>query len=466
MSRHKRKSGSALESNALALMLSSVATGVLGLAYWAAAERFFPTEEVGRAAAVINSAIMLAALSCLSLGGAYQRFLPVAGRLSARLICAGIGVVSVAGLILGLGFAFFGPSVDRLFHSTTERVAFPLLVSALAVYALSDPILTGLRMAWGVAAKNIALSVLKIVAVLVVAGSGGAIVLVGSWGLLAIAVTLVAVGDALRRTIVHRRDVAPELPPVRELWAFQGVFFAMSVVLILTPLTLPLIVVTTMGAADNAYFNLAWTMCSALGLLRGAVGSAFIVEASRSGSDRPQLLRRLIRMMSAVTVVSAVGLAVCGPIVLAVVGADYVEAAWQLVVVMAVDTVVGSVVVVYFLLAQIVRRLRLMFAVQCLIVMITIAGAFVLVPKIGLTGIGVAVLTANTVGLLILLRPLRRVAIEFTTAPAEPGPDDVLTDAEVRFMDAETQLIPVIPAAAATAPMDAPTRPFQVVSRR
>lgn len=421
MAKHRRKRGSALESNALALMISSAATGVLGLVYWAAAERFFPTAQVGRAAAVINTAVMLSSLACLSLGGAYQRFLPVAGRLSARLIVVGLGVVSAVGLVLGAGFALIGPSHDRLFHSATEQVAFPLLVTALAVYALSDPILIGLRLAWGVAAKNVALSVLKIVAVIVVAGAGGAMVLVGSWGLLAVAVTVVALTYALRRTIVARRDVPDQLPPVRELWMFQGVFFAMSVVVTLTPLALPLIVVATMGAEDNAYFNIAWTMCSALGLLRAAVGSAFIVEASRPGADRDQLWRRLVRMMAGVTAVSALGLGVFGPAVLAVVGMHYFEAAWQLVLVMALDAVISSIVVTYFLLAQIVRRLRLMLAVQCVVVAITIAGAFVLVPRLGLTGIGLSVLASDVVALVILLGPLRHLISEFKRS-SEPPP--------------------------------------------
>ncbi|MBF4481484.1 Membrane protein involved in the export of O-antigen and teichoic acid [Rhodococcus rhodochrous J3] len=408
-----------LESNAAALMLSSLATGLLGLVYWAVAERFFPTAVVGHASAVISTATMLASISCLSLGGAYQRFLPGAGRASGRLIVGGCALVGAVALLLGALFVLIGPTRTTLFPTTTEATVFPLMVCAFALYAITDPILIGLRLARTVAAKNIALSVLKIVPVIALAGTGSALALTGSWGVLALGITAVVLMRVLRATLPGRREVEPDLPPVRELWAFQGVFFTMSLVLTLTPLALPLIVMSTLGPEQNAYFNLAWTMCTALGLLRGAVGSSFVVEASSPGADRAHLLRRFVRMLGAVTAVSATGLALGGPLILWLVSPDYFHAAAGLVLVMALDAVVGAVVVVYFLLAQILRRLHLMLAVQCLVVAITIGGAALLVPRLELLGVGVATLTANMVALLVIALPLRRFVAEFTAAPTD-----------------------------------------------
>lgn len=57
-----------LALNSLALMLSTVITGGLGLLFWAAAGRLYPVAEVGSASAVITSAVMLSTLSNLSLG--------------------------------------------------------------------------------------------------------------------------------------------------------------------------------------------------------------------------------------------------------------------------------------------------------------------------------------------------------------------------------------------------------------
>ena len=43
-----------LALNASALMISSAATGLLGLVYWMIAERMMPTSEVGRASAMVS----------------------------------------------------------------------------------------------------------------------------------------------------------------------------------------------------------------------------------------------------------------------------------------------------------------------------------------------------------------------------------------------------------------------------
>ncbi|WP_172936546.1 polysaccharide biosynthesis protein [Rhodococcus sp. MS16] len=412
-----RRLSAGLESNAAALMLSSVATGALGLVYWAVAERFFSTAEVGRASAVISTATMLASVSCLSLGGAYQRFLPVAGRASTRLVLGGLALTAAVAVLLGCGFLLVNPTNERLFTNTTERVAFPMLVMTLAIYALTDPILTGLRLAKSVAAKNIALSVLKIVPIVALAGTGSTLALTGSWGVLAFGVTAVALVHILRTGVRGRKAIAPDLPPVRELWAFQGVFFTMTLVLTVTPLVLPLIVVSQLGAEQNAYFNVAWTMCSAVGLLRSGVGSSFIVEASSPDADRKALLRRLLRMLAVVTAVSAAGLAIGGPLVLYVISPDYFHAATTLVLVMALDSIAGAVVVVYFLLSQILRRLRLMLAVQCVIVVTTVSLALVLIPRLGLIGAGLATLSAQLVAIAVIAVPLRRAVVDFSATP-------------------------------------------------
>lgn len=420
-----RRLSAGLESNAAALMLSSVATGGLGLVYWAVAERFFTTAEVGRASAVISTATMLASVACLSLGGAYQRFLPVAGHASTRLVLGGLATTATVAVLLGFGFLWVNPTNERLFTSTAERVAFPLIVMTLAVYALTDPILTGLRLAPSVAVKNIALSVLKIFPVVTLAGTGSALALTGSWALLAFAVTAAALVHILRTGMRGRADIMPDLPPVRELWAFQGVFFTMTLVLTVTPLVLPLIVVSQLGIEQNAYFNVAWTMCSAVGLLRSGVGSSFIVEASSPTADRPALLRRLLRMLAGVTAVSTAGLAIGGPVVLYVVNPDYFHAAASLVLVMALDSIAGAVVMVYFLLAQILRRLRLMLAVQCVIVTTTVTLALVLTPQWGLIGIGLATLSAQLVAILVVAAPLRRALTDFSATPSTAHSDRV-----------------------------------------
>ncbi|AFA73343.1 putative polysaccharide biosynthesis protein [Gordonia polyisoprenivorans VH2] len=393
-----------LTVNASALMASSVGTGLLGLVYWIVAEHHFPTAEVGRASAVISSATVLSSLACLSLGGAFQRFLPVAGGAALRYIVGGYLLTAATGVVLATGFVVVGLG-DRILHSTGERIAFVAMVVVFALYALTDPILTGLRRAPAVAVKNITLSAIKIVPIVVLAGVPSALAISGSWALLAAVVTAVFVFGVCR-TASARRGQRRDLPAGRELLSFQGAFFFLMLVSSVTPLALPLVVVAKTDTTQNAYFNLAWTMCSAAGMLRASIGSAFIVEASAPDADRPALLRRLGTMLGLVTGVVAAGLAIGGPVVLLLAGRDYFHAAGPLMVVMAVESIVETVVVTYFLIAQLQRRMRLMVAAQVIMVITTVGGAWVLLDPLGLLGVAVASLLAVVITLAVVARPL------------------------------------------------------------
>lgn len=408
--------------NAGALMLSSVATGVLGLVYWIVAGRLFDAAEVGRASALISTATMLSSVACLSLGGSYQRFLPLAGHQTRAAIVGGYLLTGGVGILLGAGFAFSGLA-DKLLHTTGQRLAFPVAVLVFTVFALTDPILTGLGRAPAVAAKNISASVLKVVPLALLSTGAAAMGIVASWTGVSMAVAAVFVVVAL--THAASRRVEPDLPSTRELFGFQGVFLLMMLVSAALPLALPLIVVQHLGTAENAYFNLAWTMCAAAGLLRGALCSAFIVEASTPGADRPALLARMLPVYGATALLTGLGLALGGPLVLAAAGPEYLRAAWPLMVIMGMVSMAESLVTGYYTVAQLLRRLRWMLASQVLIVATTLAGAVLLVPRLGITGVGVAEAIAMTAALLAVLHPLRTGLAELTVPAAarQPEPD-------------------------------------------
>ena len=82
-----------------AVMTSSAATGVLGFVFWTVAARGYETAEVGRASAIITSATLIAILANFSLGSLYERFLPLAGTHTKRIVRS--GTTFVAGTALG-----------------------------------------------------------------------------------------------------------------------------------------------------------------------------------------------------------------------------------------------------------------------------------------------------------------------------------------------------------------------------
>ena len=172
-----------LRVNTISLILSHLLTGVLGLVFWGAAARLFPAEEVGTAAAVITSAVMLSTISILSIDALYERFLPQAGTHAGPLLKQGFLLVAATALLLGAGLVVFGPSY-ALFDAGWAMACYPLLVMVLAVFTLQDKATVGLGVARWSAAKNSFHAVAKLVLLLVLAlvWTDRAVSIVVAWG--------------------------------------------------------------------------------------------------------------------------------------------------------------------------------------------------------------------------------------------------------------------------------------------
>jgi O-antigen/teichoic acid export membrane protein len=76
---HRSPLASRLVQNAVALMISSVGSAILGVAFWGVAAHLASATAVGRMSAEITAMILLATLAQLSFGTIFERFLPVAG---------------------------------------------------------------------------------------------------------------------------------------------------------------------------------------------------------------------------------------------------------------------------------------------------------------------------------------------------------------------------------------------------
>lgn len=408
-----------MEGNALALMVSTASTGVLGLVFWTVAARSYPAAEVGRASAVISSATLLASLATLSLGGMYERFLPLAGHRTRSLVASGYGVTTLAALLFGAGFVLVGPS--DVLVGTAEHVVFPLYVLVLTVFGLQDFVLTGLGGARWVPVKNITYSAVKLLVVILLAGTASGSALVLGWMLPALAVLLVVNGLLFLRGLRHTGD--PTLPPVREVGAYYGVIYLTGVVNTVVPLVLPLMVIGIMGAEANAVFNLVWTLSSGCVLLTGVATGAFVVEAVRGGTSLRALTRRFVALLALVTVAGMVLLIGLSPWLFRLIGPEYAEQGPALARLLGLALPATAVLMIYSSLARVLRRLRMLLVVQTVTAGTVVGLAAPMIGASGITGVGWAYLIGETTAALVAVFPLRRLLRELRAA--EEGPTRV-----------------------------------------
>jgi len=162
-------------NRAYALIVSSAITAVLGLGFWTLAAHLYGAGDLGVNAAVISAMMFLSYLAQLSLAGALTRFIPTAGRSTRRLVLASYGVAvlitAVVATVFVIGAGLWAPQLHPLVANPMAGAWFVAAAMAWSLFALQDAVLTGLRRTMWVPIENTIFAVIKIVALVALAGS-------------------------------------------------------------------------------------------------------------------------------------------------------------------------------------------------------------------------------------------------------------------------------------------------------
>ncbi|GAA5010708.1 lipopolysaccharide biosynthesis protein [Streptomyces siamensis] len=432
--------GNQLFRNAYALMLNTGISAVLGLGYWLIAARYYSESAVGQGSAAIAAMKLLAGLTAVTLTGALARFIPVAGRSTGRLILrtyAGSSVVvALAAGVFLLTLNLWGPSY-RFLHGPLNGLGFVLAVVAWSLLTLQDGVLTGLRSALWVPVGNTVFSAAKL---LLLVGLAAAIPTTGvfvSW-VAAIALSVVPLGLLVFRRLVprHVKTTADHAKPpsLKEIGRFlagdyTGSLFSLAVVYLV-----PVIIASQVSSADNAYFYITTTIGGTVNLLAINMGASLTVEGShdpaRLAANTRAALKRMARIM----------LPVCGllflgaPFILHVFGEGYAHAATPLLRWFAVGAVLRVVMETYFAVLRAQSRTAGLAWLQGLLCVLVLGLTVLLLPRMGLTGAGVAEISSLAVIVMIAAPRLYRIVRTAPPAelPADAAPDGDLADLGAR----------------------------------
>ncbi|MFJ4632065.1 lipopolysaccharide biosynthesis protein [Streptomyces sp. NPDC088847] len=426
--------GSPLFRNAYALMLNTGISAVLGLGYWLIAAHYYSASAVGQGSAAIAAMKLLAGLTAVTLTGALARFIPVAGRATGRLIFrtyAGSSIVVACGAgIFLLTLNDWGPSY-RFLHGPVPALGFVVAVIAWNLLTLQDGVLTGLRSAPWVPVGNTVFSAVKLallVGLASVLATSGVFV---SW-VAAIAFSVVPLGLLVFRRLVPRHVEATEAhakpPTLREIGRFlagdyTGSLFSLAVVYLV-----PVIIASQVSSEDNAYFYITTTIGGTVNLLAINMGASLTVEGShdpaRIAANTRAALKRMARIMLPICGLLFIG----APYILGVFGAGYADAATPLLRWFAVGALLRVVMETYFAVLRAQSRTSGLAWLQGLLCVLVLSLTLLLLPRMGLTGAGVAEISSLAVIVTIAAPKLFRT---LRAAPAAELPEDAAPDGDL-----------------------------------
>ena len=281
--------GTPLYRNGYALTLNALSNSVLGMVYWILAAHFYSTVTVGMNSAAISAMMFLAGVAQLNMVSGVLRYIPGAGKASARFVTTAyivsVAVAAVISLVFLHGLVLWSPTLGPFGTSPALAVWFTISTMAWCIFVLQDSVLTGLRQAVWVPVENAVFGVAKIAVLIGLARLVPKYGLYASWTI-GMAITLFPVNTLIFRHLIpaHLRQIRGPAEPLipAQIVRFVAVDYVGSLCWLASTTLLPLLVTAQAGATANAYYYLSWQIAFLLYSVSTSMGSSLIVEAVKA----------------------------------------------------------------------------------------------------------------------------------------------------------------------------------------
>lgn len=397
-SRRRQFRISRLIQNALALMLSSGSTAILGLVFWGLATHLVPAATVGQASAEIAAMTLLSSLAQLSFGSIFERFLPVAGPRTRTFVARAYGMCLFVAMILAIGYILLGFSHNFIPSEIGWRLLFVVAVVLWTIFVLQDSVLIGLRASRWVPVENIlfALAKLALLPLMIALAAKEGIFL--AWSIPVVGAIFGVSWYLFRKRIPEHEAVSAsseKLPTTREIILLASAQYASLLFSVISTSLVALIVINRLGAVANAHYYLPALIASGPALLLWNLVTSFLVEAS----SEPEALRHHANVTIRATIVVLAPSLVIGevfaPQILGVFGAAYAQHGTTLLRMLMLSIPATAVTAFYSAFAWLDRRVWWLAIREVVSSAVYFAVLFSLIGHLGILATGIGSLVSS-----------------------------------------------------------------------
>ncbi len=398
--RLKALSQTPLYSNALYLMLANIANALFGFVFWIVAARFYSSEDVGFASAAISAASLLAMLSSLGLGYGLIGFLR-SSRNPDSLINSSLTIVGLvstaAALIFILGLDAWSPALIFIRDIPIYLVVFVLFIPVSAVSGLVDHTFVAGCQAGFVVARNLIFNILRLALSVLLAVFFHSFGIFGSWsGSLAVSLLVGIFWFLPRAQSGYHPRLTINRKAASDVLRFSFANHIGDIFWTAPALILPIMVVNLVGAGNNAFFYIAWAISGILTMIPGNVSISLFAEGSHGKARLEQNVLRSLKMVFLLLVPAVILVLALADKILLLFGGPYSQGATTLLRLLAVSALPVAINAVYFGMIRTEKKIKTIIGLSAFIGVVTIGLSFLLLPRIGITGAGIAWLVSHT----------------------------------------------------------------------
>jgi O-antigen/teichoic acid export membrane protein len=430
----QRARADSLVRNSLFIMTSTVVTAGFGYVFWIIAAHVFTSQEVGIGGAVISLCSTVALLIYLGPQAMLIERLPASEDSSkwntivfrtcvaTATVTAVVTAVAIPLLVTSKGYQMFFDSAMPVLITVAGAATWTLV-------SLFNSTFIAARRAGRFLAIQALVSAAKVLFIIPLAAVGAdSVGVFGAWvasafvGVTAGIVWLLpGMGLGRRRGYRPRRRMsaeAPEKSPVphrkgnhrqrsdQPRGTFARRLLGQHLTCLggaMTPLVLPVLVVARLGVTLNAYFYITWMMGAIFFTVSPSVSTALFAEGVRARTGLRSTVAKALRVISVILVPAMIIGIIAGKYVLGMFGAPYAAAGYGLLVLLAISALPDAVSNVAVAVLRITHRLGYSAALNIGIFVVCIVAAWLLMPVMGILGVGVAWLGVQTLGAIACL---------------------------------------------------------------
>lgn len=402
---------------AYSLFANTALTSILGMGFWVAAARLYPTVDVGRDTVLISGMLGLSSVCQLNMSNGIVRFLPDLGGRSAAALTWAYGLTAAVALILGTAFVLVTPSVSHelayLGNEARLAVGFVVALALWGVFTLQDAALMATRRSPWIPVENGLFGVIKLGAlpVLLLTGTANGVFL--AWvlpmALLVIPVNFLVFKRAIPPHVAgNLRESSVERLGRGRVMRFLTQDYLASVLTEATLTILPLLVIAVLGAKESAYFAIPFTIAVAFDTLSYSACTSLVVEGSLDQESLRALTHLFVRRVLALLVLAAVLLAAAAPLVLLPFGHVYAQHGATVLRLLLFASIFRTVIALFLAVARVQGRGSRIALVELALLVLILGPAIPLAHSHGIKGVAFAWLGANFVICLAIIPALLR----------------------------------------------------------
>jgi O-antigen/teichoic acid export membrane protein len=383
---------SPLFRNSFFLMANTAVLAGLGFFFWMVVARFYTEAEVGWGSAIISAISLLALLSVPGFGASLIRFLPKAEKPQEMInTCFTISgaIAVVLAVIFVAGLDIWSPALAFIKYNMVFAAAFVLFVLVQAITGVMPSVFIARRRADFSLYRSSIFSLLKIPLPILLVLFFHTFGIAASWGVASAVALAVALFFFVPRVLPHYKPVPGFRPGVISgMWRYSAGSYPARLFSAAPGLVLPMVVVNLLGAEQNAYFYVAWTIASLLFAIPAASARSLFAEGAHFEVDLRDNLAKTLKFVFIILVPAVIVVLLVGKWLLLLFGASYSESGLLLLRVLSVSGLFVGVNSIYATTLRVEDRLRELTFMLGFIALATLIGSYLVMPRAGLVGIG------------------------------------------------------------------------------